>query len=62
MLPEAMMDDEEELRLWIGRAFKFAASQPPKAQKPKKTAKRPAKKRSNAIDENAHRWARRVPV
>jgi TfoX/Sxy family transcriptional regulator of competence genes len=45
MLPEAMMDDEEELRLWIGRAFKFAASQPPKAQKPKKTAKRPAKKR-----------------
>jgi TfoX/Sxy family transcriptional regulator of competence genes len=48
MLPEAMMDDAEELRRWIGRAFKFAASQPAKAQKSKKkpaTAKRPAKKR-----------------
>jgi TfoX/Sxy family transcriptional regulator of competence genes len=48
MLPEAMMDDAEELRRWIGRAFKFAASQPPKAEKSKKkaaTGKRSPKKR-----------------
>lgn len=50
MLPEAMMDDADELRHWIGRAFKFAATQPPKTKKTKKpkkaaSAKRPAKKR-----------------
>jgi TfoX/Sxy family transcriptional regulator of competence genes len=36
MLPEAMMDDAEELRHWIARAFEFAASQPPKSKRPKK--------------------------
>jgi hypothetical protein len=47
MLPEEMMDDAEELRRWLARAFKFAASQPPKAKKVKKTASatRSAKKR-----------------
>jgi TfoX/Sxy family transcriptional regulator of competence genes len=47
MLPEEMMDDAEELRRWIARAFKFAASQPPKAKKPRKAASatRSAKRR-----------------
>jgi TfoX/Sxy family transcriptional regulator of competence genes len=47
MLPEEMMDDADELRRWIARAFEFAASQPPKAKKPRKTAsaKRSAKTR-----------------
>jgi hypothetical protein len=33
MLPEAMMGDPAELRRWIGRAFKAAASLPAKANK-----------------------------
>jgi hypothetical protein len=48
MLPEAMMDDAEELRRWIDLALKFALSQPPKVKKTKKIAastKSPAKKR-----------------
>ncbi len=39
MLPEAMMDDADELASWIARAFKFAAAQPPKAAKAKPAAK-----------------------
>src|SRR5579862_3533887 len=31
MLPEAMMDDEAELRRWIDRAFRSAAQLPAKA-------------------------------
>ena len=33
MLPESMMEDLEELRAWIGRAFKTAAALPKKAKK-----------------------------
>jgi TfoX/Sxy family transcriptional regulator of competence genes len=44
MLPEAMMDEPDELRRWVGRAFAAAAKLPPKAAKPKKTAKKPAAK------------------
>jgi TfoX/Sxy family transcriptional regulator of competence genes len=44
MLPEAMMDEAEELRHWIGRAFKFAVAQPPKKPKKKTSPKPPAKK------------------
>src|SRR4051812_40646639 len=40
MLPESMMDDADELRRWIDRAFKAAAKLPPKAAK-----KKPAKKK-----------------
>jgi TfoX/Sxy family transcriptional regulator of competence genes len=42
MLPEAMMDDADELSAWIARAFRFAAAQPPKAEKAKPPAKRAA--------------------
>ncbi len=51
MLPEAMMDDADELRAWIARAFAAAARLPPKAPKapkaPKKakTASAPKKRR-----------------
>ncbi len=38
MLPEAMMDDELELRRWIARAFEAAARLPMKAAKPKKNS------------------------
>jgi hypothetical protein len=33
MLPESMMDDLQELRAWIARAFKTAAALPKKAEK-----------------------------
>lgn len=33
MLPESMMEDLEELRAWINRAFKTAAALPRKAEK-----------------------------
>jgi hypothetical protein len=40
MLPESMMEDPEELRAWIGRAFETAAALPKKAGKA--TPTRPA--------------------
>jgi len=51
MLPEAMMDDEAELRRWIDRAFRSAAQLPAKAAKKAKVAahtspKTPGKKPS----------------
>jgi len=33
MLPESMMDDLEELRAWVGLAFKTAAALPKKVEK-----------------------------
>jgi hypothetical protein len=36
MLPEAFMEETDELRKWIARAFKEASKLPPKAAKPKK--------------------------
>jgi TfoX/Sxy family transcriptional regulator of competence genes len=47
MLPESMMEEPDELRLWIGRAFKGAAALPPKAAKPAR-ARRPAAKPARA--------------
>jgi hypothetical protein len=46
MLPEAFMDDAEELRSWIARAFKSALRLPPKAPaaKPASKAKAQASK------------------
>jgi TfoX N-terminal domain len=40
MLPESMMEDPEELRAWIGRAFETAAALPKKVEKASRT--RPA--------------------
>ncbi|HZS37557.1 MAG TPA: TfoX/Sxy family protein [Polyangia bacterium] len=42
MLPESMMDDADELRRWLARAFAAAAKLPKKAAKPAKA--KPAKK------------------
>ena len=39
MLPESMMEEPEELRRWIGRAFEGAAKLPRKAAKAKAKAK-----------------------
>jgi len=46
MLPESMMEEPEELRRWIGRAFEGAAKLPRKAAKasPKAKAKAKAKR------------------
>jgi hypothetical protein len=46
MLPEAMMDDADELRAWIDRAFRAATALPPK--QPKATAKKAAGKTLDA--------------
>lgn len=52
MLPEAMMDEDDELRRWIARAFKAAALLPPKQAKtktaPKKKAAAAPKKKAAA--------------
>ena len=42
MLPEAMMEEPDELRRWLARAFKAAAKLPLKVKEPKKIAKKPA--------------------
>lgn len=39
MLPESMMDDLEELRRWIARAFESATALPKKAENGKKAEK-----------------------
>ncbi|MFT3764138.1 MAG: TfoX/Sxy family protein [Minicystis sp.] len=44
MLPEALMDDPEELRAWVARAFADTSKLPPKpAKKTAATKKAPAK-------------------
>jgi TfoX/Sxy family transcriptional regulator of competence genes len=47
-MPEAMMDEPDELRRWVKRAFDYAATLPAKAAKAAKkpAAKKPARKRS----------------
>jgi hypothetical protein len=45
MLPEAMMEEPDELRHWVARAFKAAAKLPLKVKTPKKAA---AKKKAKA--------------
>lgn len=44
MLPEAVMDDADELRGWIGRAFRSALRMPPKPPKAASKAKAPTRK------------------
>ncbi len=39
-MPEAMMDDAEELRAWVRRSFEFALTLPKKVKPAKKPAKR----------------------
>ncbi len=51
MLPELMMDEADELRSWIARAFEAAAALPPKvkkarARKPAASRNKPARKRA----------------
>ncbi len=46
MLPEALMDEADELRRWLARAFEAASALPAKAQK-KPKAGRPAAKQKN---------------
>jgi hypothetical protein len=45
MLPEAIMDDELELRRWIDRAFQHVASMPPKLAAKKIAARKVAAKK-----------------
>lgn len=42
MLPKAMMEEPDELRRWVVRAFKAAANLPLKVKAPKKSAKKAA--------------------
>jgi TfoX/Sxy family transcriptional regulator of competence genes len=49
MLPESVMQDADDLRHWIARAFEAASSLPPKAkskQRPSAVAKKASAKRS----------------
>ena len=50
MLPESLMDEADELRRWIARAFEAASALPPKARsKPRRrpvAKKKPARKRA----------------
>ena len=48
MLPEAFMDDAEELRAWLARAFAAAAMLPPKRATKGGAAKKPAAKKGAA--------------
>lgn len=47
LLPESVMDDTVEMKMWLQRAYEYVATLPKKTKKPKKTAaKKPiAKKR-----------------
>ena len=40
MLPESIMDEPEELRAWVARAFNTAAALPPKVKKKPATRKK----------------------
>ena len=55
MLPEAMMEEPDELRRWIARSFKAAAKLPLKVKAPKKKT---AAKKKTAPKKTAKRSAR----
>jgi hypothetical protein len=63
MLPEAMMDEADELRRWIARSFEAAAALPPKADKkkpskPKATKAAAAPKKKSAPAKKAPKGRR----
>ena len=64
MLPEDMMDDAEELRAWIRRAFTAAAARPPKGLELEKPSKRktPAAKRTALAAKRTRPVARTAPA
>jgi TfoX/Sxy family transcriptional regulator of competence genes len=39
LLPQAVVDDDDEIHAWVGRAVRFGTTLPPKAPKPKAAAK-----------------------
>ena len=47
MLPSAVVDDDDAIRDWVGRAVAFGASRPPKSKTPKKL-KTPKSKSTSA--------------
>ncbi|HEY8079769.1 MAG TPA: TfoX/Sxy family protein [Labilithrix sp.] len=47
MLPEAFMEETDELRKWLKRSFQAASKLPPKAAKKKKTSAKKKKERSS---------------
>jgi TfoX/Sxy family transcriptional regulator of competence genes len=57
MLPESMMDEPDDLRRWIARAFALAVRLPPKAPKAvvtkKPAAKKPVAKKKPAVKKPA---------
>jgi TfoX/Sxy family transcriptional regulator of competence genes len=55
MLPEAVMDDADELRAWINHAFRAAVLLPPKASKKAPAAKKPARKVTAQVAKKASR-------
>jgi hypothetical protein len=59
MLPEAMMDEPDELRAWIARAFDAAVTLPPKA--PNAKAARPSTKATQAKATLAKKKLRKAP-
>ncbi len=64
MLPEAMMDEADELRAWVARAFKSAAALPLKVKAPAKkpAAKKPAAKKPAAKKPAAKKPAAKKPA
>jgi TfoX/Sxy family transcriptional regulator of competence genes len=50
VLPAAVVDDDDAIRDWVGRAIAFGASMPPKSKTPKtpKMAKTPKSKSTSA--------------
>jgi TfoX/Sxy family transcriptional regulator of competence genes len=64
MLPESMMDEPEELRSWIARAFHAAVALPAKAAKKAAAKKAPAKKAPEAKKAPAKKAAavKKVPA
>jgi hypothetical protein len=43
LMPQSVVDDDAEIRGWVGRAVRFGTTLPPKAPKPKPKPKAAAK-------------------
>ncbi|HEY5925945.1 MAG TPA: TfoX/Sxy family protein [Kofleriaceae bacterium] len=67
LLPETVMDEPDELKRWLARAFEYNATLPAKKKKPakqptKQPAKKPAAKPSKAVQRTKRSGAKKAAV
>jgi TfoX/Sxy family transcriptional regulator of competence genes len=62
LLPESVMDEPDELRRWLARAFTYTATLPPKQQQKKKPVAKQPQKKKRAVAKQARAKKAKAPA